>query len=73
MYDKKIDAQSALQLIRKVRPKIEYVFDITNLFHPDLTFLSQSKPKFSTTTRCFSQITIQDLSTRKGNQVVLYG
>ena len=36
MYDKKIDAQSALQLIRKVRPKIEYVLVIKTFSYPDL-------------------------------------
>ena len=48
MYDKKIDAQSALQLIRKVRPKIEYVFDKTSstlilrfFYSPNLNFQQQ--------------------------------
>lgn len=45
MYDKKIDAQSAIQLIRKVRPKIEYVFcEFNTSSTPDLTTILFTSP-----------------------------
>jgi hypothetical protein len=66
MYNKKINAQSAPQLIGKVPPMIEYVFD-----KPSSSFIRQSfqkfQPKLSKATRHISQIAIQDLSTRKGD------